>query len=212
MCFSPTVSFASAAVLAVIGSIAISRARPRQYLLAFIPLLFSLQQISEGILWLDVEGDIPFFYTMFSRFIYLFFAYLFWPVWGPLSIFINEKEPWRKNIVLLCLGGGIIISLFNVISGYQLIPEVTIVNGHLVYGEIGSLFKWVYVAVVLLPLFVSSMRLLWVCGLYIALAFFISDLYFPFAFTSVWCFFTALGSALILVSILYENRRSYRRS
>ncbi len=207
MCFSSTASFTAAAVLAVIGSIAISQARPRQYLLAVIPLLFSLQQISEGILWLDVKGDVPFFYTMFSRFIYLFFAYLFWPVWGPLSIFINEKELWRKKIILWCLGGGVIISLFNLISGYQVTPEATLVDGHFVYGEIGSLFKWIYLIAVLLPLFVCSMRLLWIFGLYIALLFFISNYYFSSAFTSIWCFFTAIGSVFILVSILYENLR-----
>jgi len=56
MCFSANASFAASAVTGVIGIIAITKTRTTpQLLFATIPLLFSVQQLSEGVVWLSLK-------------------------------------------------------------------------------------------------------------------------------------------------------------
>ena len=60
MCFSATASFSAGTVLTVLG-VATMRAtrRKAEIPLASIPLLFGLQQIVEGMLWLSFRFDAP---------------------------------------------------------------------------------------------------------------------------------------------------------
>ena len=54
MCFSATASFGASAVLGVIGVAAVAKAKTKpQRLFASIPLVFAVQQLSEGFLWLS---------------------------------------------------------------------------------------------------------------------------------------------------------------
>ena len=55
MCFSANASFGAGVVLTIIGVAAIKKVQhPSQILFASIPLLFAVQQISEGILWITL--------------------------------------------------------------------------------------------------------------------------------------------------------------
>jgi hypothetical protein len=56
MCFSATASFGAAVVLGTIGIVAMSKAGTKpQRLLAAIPLIFAVQQVTEGLIWLSVD-------------------------------------------------------------------------------------------------------------------------------------------------------------
>ena len=58
MCFSATGSFAVAAGLAGIGAVAVCRTKPPSHrLFAVIPLLFAIQQIAEGMVWLTMPSQ-----------------------------------------------------------------------------------------------------------------------------------------------------------
>jgi hypothetical protein len=55
MCFSPGASFTLGAALLVTGAASLKEVkRPRQVLLAGIPVLFGIQQIIEGFMWLSL--------------------------------------------------------------------------------------------------------------------------------------------------------------
>ena len=55
MCFSATASFSAGAVLTGLGAVSLSKASsPREYPFASIPLLFGIQQITEGFVWLSM--------------------------------------------------------------------------------------------------------------------------------------------------------------
>ena len=60
MCFSSNASFGASAVLAVVGVVAIAKAKNTPgRLFAAIPFIFSIQQFAEGMLWLSMkEHDI----------------------------------------------------------------------------------------------------------------------------------------------------------
>lgn len=55
MCFSAPVSFSAGAVLLGLGS----AKRPRELPFAAIPLLFAIQQLSEGVIWLTFSYEAP---------------------------------------------------------------------------------------------------------------------------------------------------------
>ena len=53
MCFSATASFSVGAILLGLGTLTLKAARrPPELVLAAIPLLFAIQQLSEGVIWL----------------------------------------------------------------------------------------------------------------------------------------------------------------
>ena len=60
MCFSATASFSAGAVLLGLGTLALKTAsRPRELPFAAIPLLFAIQQLSEGVIWLTFRHEAP---------------------------------------------------------------------------------------------------------------------------------------------------------
>ena len=66
MCFSATASFTAGAVLLGVGTLTLRSAlasrhshRRRDLPFAAIPLLFAIQQLIEGVVWLTVSAEAP---------------------------------------------------------------------------------------------------------------------------------------------------------
>src|SRR5690606_8023290 len=74
--------------------------------LALIPWFFAIQQASEGFVWLKIPEGIA------AKNIFLFFAYVFWPIWIPFSLYFAEENPIRKQLLTLCLGIGLAVGCF----------------------------------------------------------------------------------------------------
>ena len=61
MCFSATASFIAGTTLSVVGVAALKRTEAKTELpFAAIPLLFGIQQLIEGVIWLTFSYDTPF--------------------------------------------------------------------------------------------------------------------------------------------------------
>jgi hypothetical protein len=57
MCFSAEADFAVAAVVAPVGVATLrAAARPQELLLAALPLLLALHELTEGVVWLGLQG------------------------------------------------------------------------------------------------------------------------------------------------------------
>ena len=112
MCFSATGSFAVAAGLAGIGAVAVSRTKPPSHrLFAFVPLLFAIQQIAEGMVWLTMPSqDSRLHHAAVD--IFLIFAVVVWPTWVPLCLVPIERQPRRKKPLRVLLALGTCVSLY----------------------------------------------------------------------------------------------------
>ena len=100
MCFSASASFAASAVLGTIGVIAVAKAKTNpQRVFAVIPLIFSLQQLSEGFLWLSLKDPALAAGQPFFTYGFLVFAMAVWPFWIPFSIWLLEKDVKKKKIM-----------------------------------------------------------------------------------------------------------------
>jgi hypothetical protein len=212
MCFSSSASFVVAAALLPvgIGAVRYCEAQQRSELLplALSPLFFSAQQALEGVVWLGLAPGGSGWLVHPAALSYLFFAYAFWLAWFPWCVLrLNRQaQPGLRRRLLqillvlgLLVGAGLWLPLL--LDGSVLQPAV--VHGSLNYTTSLLADQWinlgvgstVYGLLITAPLLLSgSGRLRWFGGSVLT-AFLLSHLLYDYAFTSVWCFFSALLSA-----------------
>lgn len=100
MCFSATASFGSGIVLAAIGVFTLKITRkPSHLAFAFIPVLFAVQQISEGFVWLTLQHAEYAQWRSVPVHVFMVFAHIIWPFWITLSALLLEKQEVRKKIL-----------------------------------------------------------------------------------------------------------------
>ena len=203
MCFSAAASFAGGAVVSAVGIATTRKARkPSQRLFAGIPLLFGLQQFAEGVLWITLKSGGHDLFQNAATYIFLITALVIWPVMIPLSMWFMEEVKKRKKILACLTAAGGIVSLFYIISliTYDVTPRI---NGfHIQYidnfpGTFVNIAYVFYLASTIVPLFVSSVRRMWLFGALIIASYFVTIVFFAQYLTSVWCFFAALISVVI---------------
>lgn len=212
MCFSATASFTASAGLLVIGAITIRLSRDRTELpFAAIPVLFGVQQLIEGALWLTFPDNAPLLNTILTH-IYSLFSHVLWPVYVPIAVLLLETISWRrKALVWIAVAGGA-VGLFLL---YFLItlPIVAQVEGHHIAYESPHFYAVTVMALYVLGTCVSSMfssyRSVRWFGVVSLLSFGAASVFYAAWFISVWCFFAAVLSSIILLHFL---RRTSSRS
>ena len=202
MCFSAVASFAGGAVISGVGiATQQERKKPGQRLFASIPLVFALQQFSEGVIWVTLKSNTHASLQNVATHVFLAAALVVWPIVVPLSVFLMEVFKGRKMllIALIILGG--IVSIYNVhnLLTYQVSPQIQ--DFHIKYIDnfptsLGFIPIF-YGISTLVPLFVSSVRRVWLLGLAIAISLAVSIIFYTDYVTSVWCFFAAILSVMI---------------
>lgn len=210
MCFSAEASFAAAAVLLPTGAASVHRAyrTDRRYMaLGALPFLFGIQQLLEGLVWTAGRHERPDLVQSFSL-AYMFFAWLAWPVWVPLSVYLVEPDSKKKIIYLVfCIFGSMLgaIQYFPYFAHYGWLV-VRFLDYAINYGGLElSDFLWgreitylTYVSLVAAPLLLASDRGIAVFGLLILVVLLTTFLFFRYAYISVFCFGSALMSLYIV--------------
>lgn len=80
MCFSATASFTSAAVLLTVGAGTLSLNQEKENrMFAAIPILFGIQQASEGVVWLTIGQVASADLLKWAVITFLAFALVIWP-------------------------------------------------------------------------------------------------------------------------------------
>lgn len=213
MCFSASASFGAGIVLAVIGAATIKkREQPSQICFAIIPFLFCFQQVSEGFLWLALQN--PVFSTLEkpATYTFLFFAQVVWPVWLPFSIFKLEREELRKNILLIPLLIGMLVSFYLAYCLLSYNVNAKIFGYHISYQQdypirFGGYGDFLYIVATIFPPLISSIKKMWILGLIILVSYIITMLYYVDNIISVWCFFASAISFMVLYILqLIKNK------
>jgi hypothetical protein len=162
-----------------------------------MPLLFGIQQILDGIVWLSF-GTPP-LHTL-TTYAYALFAFVFWPIFTPLAILALETHQWRKGILKALSFVGLGVGVFFLY--FILFGTVTaqIVNHCVAYATphpYGFGILAFYLVATCGSFFVSSRRILNIFGIILLISFAIAGWFYFEAFTSVWCFFAAILSGII---------------
>ena len=212
MCFSAQVSFISSGVLAMTGIFCIKNAIKyiSHYLLSFTPFLVAIQQFLEGLVWVGFNHDNYLFMKIFST-SYLFFAFFFWIVWFPIVAYNSESIQWKKRLFLFLIFVGFIFGMYlwlPILFGYgpRTLVETNVCGKSLCYNIASGGYlpmparEFIYVILGILYLFCSDtlFRKFWVIVMLSAL---LTVVIHVFAWTSVWCFFSAFASIYIIYLI-----------
>ncbi len=204
MCFSATASFGVSIALLGVGAAALKQVTaPRQYLFAAIPLIFAFQQFIEGVVWLSLTDPSYEQFQRSSPYAYLIFAHAVWPIGVPLAIFLLEKDKMRKRMLALLIGIGTVVA--TIFMYYVFTKEAFAgISGHHIYYDLRIPFQtsifssMAYCLVTVFPAFISSVRKMKWLGWSSLASLFVSIVYFEENLISVWCFFAAIISVVVL--------------
>lgn len=203
MCFSAEASFIGGATLTAIGTASVLKvSKPSQMFFAAIPLLFGLQQIAEGFLWIAIPNPEYELLKQISTKVFLFFSNILWPIWVPYAIFRLQQNERKRKILLYHTLIGLAVAIFYFVT--ILLGDVSpqIVGNHIKYGfkplnAIRIFFFVLYVAATVPPFFIASNKHIRIFGLVMLISLLVSLLFFLQFVTSVWCFFAAIISLYI---------------
>ncbi len=204
MCFSASASFGASVVLTTIGVAAVTKVKERKQIpFAVIPLMFAAQQFSEGMLWIGLSDAAHASWRHFPVYIFLVFAQLIWPVWVPFSVLLLEKNRARKKILAVLMAVGISISFYLLYCMFVYEVSAEIRSGHIQYKLIfpvafGRMTGILYFIPTVVSLFVSSVRRMTFLAVLILVSFISTKVFFEDYLISVWCFFAAILSLLVL--------------
>jgi hypothetical protein len=215
MCFSTEASFGAGAILTGISYFSFKRAKTSNELLfAGIPLLFAVQQISEGFLWLSLTKPDFAFLEGIMTYTFLIFSQVVWPLWVPFSIYKMEVSPWRRKI----LGGmvicGAIVSVYMIYCFASFPAYAVIENRHISYKQhffesaklIGGAL---YLIATLGPPFFSGRKRMIFLGLSIFAAYLFTTLFYRPYLVSIWCYLAALISVIVVLVLDRKEIRNY---
>lgn len=204
MCFSAEASFGASAAIAVIGAVAVKKAETvPQKVFAMIPVFFAIQQCMEGILWLSLSSTTCDAWEGPATYVFLFFAWIVWPVYIPLSVWLLEVKKGRRQVVAALMFVGAIVSA---VLAYRLIFDnvhAEIAGYHIRYVmereyHSGILMGIAYFVPTVVSLYVSSRERMVHVATTILISFIITMLFFREHLISVWCFFAAVTSVATL--------------
>ena len=202
MCFSPVASFTAAAVTAAIGVACLARtSRPRERAFAAMPLVFAVQQVVEGFLWLTLPAVPESTAAGRLTLLFLVVAEAIWPVYAPIAVMLIEPDRRRRRLMapLLALGAAVSAYLLSGLSAQ--LYGAYISGGHIVYinhQQHPIAVAAAYIAAVAAPLLLSTHRTVVLLGAIVLAGWAVTYLFYWEAFISVWCFFAAVASVVVL--------------
>jgi hypothetical protein len=218
MCFSATACLATGAILVPTGIYTLVKAYRgnRSYLvLAAFPLIFGLQQIIEGGVWLGLEHKVEINIEI-AAIVYLFIAYNVWPFLVPLAVFLVEKNTSQKLLFKVFSLIGLLFgtSLFVPLLIYPEWLSVTIAEDSILYQSLliydgivsKTIVSIVYAIIVAIPLLFTTVKSLRFFGILVFMSVTISATFFAYAFISIWCFFAAILAAYIVYVVHIESQ------
>lgn len=208
MCFSAGASFTTGAVLMVAGGATLTQVTARsQLMLALIPWAFAVQQVLEGTIWLGINQGANDVVLSILAGGYLFFAYIFWPLWIPISLFMLEESGWRRALLLILATLGAVFAICALITTFDFTPHV--IDNHLAYGEFptNKLITLAYLCATIAPFFIMRRTAYKIAGALIVACLAISWLISYTAIGSLWCFFAAALSVFDLMLLRVINGR-----
>ena len=204
MCFSATASFSTGIFLLGVGALTLKSARrPRERPFAAIPLLFAIQQLSEGVIWMTFRYDAPVLNVAMTH-VYSFFSHVLWPIYVPVAVLLIEPPGRRRQILAGFVAGGLAVGLYLLyfLVAFPIISRPT--GQHIEYVSphfFAALTMSLYLlSTTVSPIF-STHRIVKIFGVLALLSFAAAYFFYAAWFISVWCFFAAILSVSVLLHL-----------
>lgn len=210
MCFSATASFLTAAATGAAGLVCLTQVRrPGELPLAATPLVFAAQQAIEGLLWRRLEDGVgPSEGVLAIAFLVL--AQGLWPAYAPIAALLAEPDARRRRLLAPLAAAGLAVSAY-LLWGLATQPHSAAAgHGHIVY-DLGAPVSYpiaaAYLTVVSAPLLLSTQRTIKLLGAVVLAGSAVALAFYYEAFQSVWCYFAAAASVVILAHFQWAALR-----
>lgn len=210
MCLSPEVDFLAGPAIAAVGVATLSLVRrPRDLVIAALPLGFGLHQFVEGFVWLGLRGQVSPGVGDAARDAYVIYAQAILPMIVPLGFALLEPERRRRLLVWPFAILGLLTGLFLLWQVTQW-PIVAQERAHCVAYTTHTPYAipsaTAYVLAVCAPALLSSRRYLRWFGVVNVVGLLAASTMQEEEFTSVWCLYAAVMSVLIYIHFRRERR------
>jgi len=203
MCFSATASYTASALLLLTGIVALSKSKSHMRMFAAIPLIFAIQQFTEGVTWQAIaKGES----ALTSTYAYLFFVFIIWPLWIPLATRSISSTNWELRLLTIPLAAGAFVAIFALVCAAYTTPIAAITCNSIHYVANLPTYAWTigtiaYLIATITPFFIIQQRYFWLMGSALSISYIISFIFYQQTLLSVWCFFAALLSVLTLLLV-----------
>ena len=206
MCFSASASFIASGGLIVLGGASLKVANRKEKIIAAIPFIFGIQQGFEGFQWLYLDANN---YSLFAGYVFLFFAFIVWPIYVPTAVFVLDKKR-RKTLKLLMFLGVFVASyfLYYLVTLPVTIRELNACVDYTLNSPFRNFVNILYLLVVFVPLLISSHRIFRFFGIMVLISASVTWLFFVTNFVSVWCFFAAIVSSMFFVYLKSKKKKA----
>jgi hypothetical protein len=211
MCFSATASFVAGAALTAVG-VATLRMTSRKVEIAFamVPLLFGVQQVIEGFIWLSLRQEPVADVTL--TFLYSLFSHVLWPIYIPFAVRLLETVPWRRQAMAVCQAIGLAVGLYLLYFIVQFPVTARVVGSHVAYDS-PHFYALPAMVMYLIGTCASSLfssnRLIQVFGALSFVTFVGAYAIHVATFFSVWCFFAAILSLIVFIYFRQMGSRAH---
>lgn len=208
MCFSASASFIAGTTLCAVGVATLKRTEARSEIpLAMVPLLFGVQQLTEGFVWLTFSHDAPLLKQTMT-YLYSGFSHVLWPMYVPFAVGVMEAVRWRKKAIFAFEVAGVAVGLYLLYYMVALPMVAEVVGRHIVY--LSPHFYLIpvmvlYLAATCVSCFFSSHGFLRLFGVLVLLSFIAAYVVHFMALVSIWCFFAAILSLLIYLHLRFRG-------
>jgi hypothetical protein len=201
VCFSASANFIGSAVLGMIGIATLTEVKHRRELLfAAMPCLFALHQFTEGFVWLGLDHRLPPIVIHDAGAAFVLYAQGLLPFLLPLSVLLIEPTLVRRRRMLGFSILGALLSLYILwgLIAYPLYISAG-TDGVVYLNSVSTttIVAMLYVVATCGALFFSGFRVLVVLAALNLSGLLIVMLVRRYEFTSLWCFYAAMVSAMI---------------
>lgn len=205
MCFSATASFTAGGLLLVAGVAAQKLARgSAERFYAAIPLLFAIQQLTEGVVWITFsEGNSG--VNAWATQLYSFFSHVLWPVYVPIAAWLLEPDARRRRLLAAACIAGLAIAAYLL---YSMIADPIVARptgGHVEYDSphfYAAVSMTLYLLATTVSLLLSTQPRVRLFGALALASAVLAYAFFARWFISVWCLFAAVLSISVLLQLM----------
>ncbi len=203
MCFSATANFVGSGVLAGLGVATLVKVRHRrEWMFAALPTLFAIHQFTEGFVWLGLDGKLSPAVTHDMGAAFMLYAQGILPLLIPLSVMLFEQDRASRLRMRLFVWFGGLTTLYILWALAAFPTEIGVRGNSVTYLNQATNNGWVAVAYVIATcgsLFFSKQRPMVLFGAANLAILLVVMAVKRYAFTSLWCAYAAIASAMILV-------------
>jgi hypothetical protein len=200
MCFSPQVDVVAGVGLTIVAIDTLRHTRSGRTLpIALLPAIFAFHTFVSAFVWWGAQGVVPQVVGDVAANTFMFIAFVFFPIYLPISILILERPGWRRDVLLALAGAGVIagaIFLVGLLDGRGSAVACDYAIDFRVLGLTNAPVL-LYVLATCGAMLLSGYRPIFIWGICNIVAAAFLSVAATRGFPSLWCFWAAITSVFI---------------